>query len=261
MYLMIADEADQDGEKEFLVFAGVFFPSDNLRHIHNGVKALREQYGFSTSDVLKSATGTKPKNVTPRQHAEIKNGILDLAAVQGCKICCYVVPHAIAKGQDHVNRLKFGTNTLLIKFDQFLREQGKVAGIALFDETNDYKQSNYLRDVFAMGVPMHDGARRRLDNIIKIETTRVGHSHLNSVTDIVVGAFRFVVNEPDKDKVGAVLLKSLAKIMWGKKDQKGILDTRDRGLCIRPSKIKLDGYKADIAAFIERVEKYNQANS
>ena len=91
-----------------------------------------------------------------------------------------------------------------------------------------------------------------------IETTGVGHSHLNSVTDIVVGAFRFVVNESDKDKIGAVLLKLLAKIMWGKKNGKGQVQVRERGLIIRPQKINLDSYKADISALFSRLEKYSE---
>lgn len=258
MYLMIADEADQDGEKEFLVFAGVFFPGDKILKINNEVKALRQKYAFADTDVLKSSTGTKPKKLSPAKHAEIKNSVLELAAAHDCKICCYVIPHAIAKGQRHENRLKFGTNTLLIKFDQFLREQGNLAGVALFDHTNDYKQSHYLRETFELGLPFPNSPRKKLKNIVKIETTSVGHSHLNSVTDIVVGSFRFVVNEPDKDMVGAILLKSLAKIMWGKRDAKGILHVRDRGLCIRPNNIKLEGYQADIAAFVERIEKYDK---
>ncbi|MEP2028143.1 MAG: hypothetical protein ABJI96_05475 [Paracoccaceae bacterium] len=253
---MIADEADQDGAKEFLVFAGVFFPGEKMLQIHNEVGSLRNKYGFVDSDVLKSATGTRPKKMLPADHAEIKNSILELAAATNCKICCYIIPHAIAKGQNHENRLKFGTNTLLIKFDQFLRESGKLGGIALFDHTTDYNQSHYLREVFEQGLPFPDGVRKRLENVVKIETTSVGHSHLNSVTDIVVGSFRFVVNEPDKDKVGAVLMKSLAKIMWGKADNAGDFHVRELGLCIRPKNVKLDDYKADITAFVKRIERY-----
>ena len=240
MYLMIADEADQDGAKEFLVFAGVFFPAEQLLKISNSVAKLRRDFGFNETDVLKSAVGTKPKEVPAENHAKIKNAVLELAAETDCKICCYVVPHAIAKGQKHEDRLKFGTNTLLYKFDQFLNENGKAGGLALFDQTKDYKQSNYLREVFAEGLPFHDGKRVHLQNIVKIETTGVGHSHLNSVADIVVGSFRFVVNEPDKDKVGAVLLKLLAKIMWGQENENGRLAVRDRGLIIRPKTIRLD---------------------
>ena len=78
MYLMIADEADQDGAKEFLVFAGVFFPAEQLLKITNSVVNLRKKIGFSGTDMLKSSFGTKPKDVSPEDHAKIKNAVLKL---------------------------------------------------------------------------------------------------------------------------------------------------------------------------------------
>lgn len=139
MYLMYADEADQDGQKEFLVYAAVFFPCEKLLYLHNAAEELRTKYGFSNSDQLKSSTGSKPNQVARENHTLIKNDILRIAAEADCKACCYVVPHSIAKGQDHETKLKFGINTLLMKFDQFLRENGGVAGCAKFDRTTDFK--------------------------------------------------------------------------------------------------------------------------
>jgi hypothetical protein len=147
---MVADEADQDGSKQFLVFVGVFYKSDVVLKLHREIQKLRSKYGFSDNDDLKSnpSTSTKPKNVDRSAHSEIKNEVLKLAGEHGCKICCYVVPHAIAKGQDHRDRMKYGTNTLLLKFDQFLRENGGVGGMAFFDQTTDFKQLPYLGRCF-----------------------------------------------------------------------------------------------------------------
>lgn len=255
---MMADEADQDGQKQFLVFAGVFFPSDQTLKLHRGIEALRSKHGYADGDVLKSSPMTKPKTVTKEQHTAIKNDILELAAKHECKICCYVVPHAIAKGQSHEDRLKFGTNTLLLKFDQFLRENGGVGGIAYFDHTQDYHQEKYLSEVFELGMPWKGDKRKKLQNVVAIDDTGIGHSHLASMTDIIVGAFRFVANEPDKDKVGVILLKSLEKLMWGI-GEGDALNVQNRGICIRPSKIDHPEYKADISAFIDRLVSYSNA--
>lgn len=255
MHIMIADEADQDGEKDFLVFSAVFFPSDSLIKLHTGVAALRNQYNYHADDLLKSSTGSKPNQVSREQHAEIKNKVLELASKNCCKVCCYVIPNDIAAGQDLSNRMKFGTNTLLAKFDQFLVEAKSAAGIAYFDRSTDYKQDNYFKGVFRNGIPQGDGSDKPLRRIVAIDSTGIGHSHLISITDIVVGAFRFVVNEPDKDQVGAVLMRQIAKLMWGKSVE-GILHPRERGLCIRPRNIKAVKYQADVDALIRRIEVY-----
>lgn len=259
MYLMIADEADQDGSKQFLIYAGVFFPADQTLKLHSGIEKLRAKYGYIDGDKLKSSPVTKPSQISKENHKNIKNGVLDLAAQLGCKICCYVVPHAIAKGQTHENRLKFGSNTLLIKFDQFLKENGATPGLAFFDNTKDYNQGAYLKEAFELGLIWSDGSRRKLERVIGIDNTGIGHSHLASVTDIVVGAFRFVANEPDKDKVGKVLLKSLEKIMWGKLGSDGELNVSERGICIRPQKIEHLPYRADIEAFKDRLVGYSKS--
>jgi len=260
MYLMIADEADQDGSKEFLVFCAVFFPTDALLKIHLGVEALRSKYGYPPGTSLKSSPGSKPKEVTRENHASIKNDVLELASGTGCKACCYIVPHAIAKGQDNENRLKFGINTILIKFDQFLRECGGEAGIALFDRSQDFNQDAYFKEVFELGIPWSNASRKKLDRVLSIESTSNGHSHLNSITDIVVGAFRFVVNEPEKDIVGTKLLGLLSALMWGVVDKNGELNVRERGICIRPKSIDATQYEADVNALIARLEEYNSRN-
>jgi len=76
------------------------------------------------------------------------------------------------------------------------------------------------------------------------------------MTDIVVGAFRFVINEPDKDQVGSILFKQLAQLMWGKSKPKGVRNLRERGLCIRPKNIEHTDYEADINSFVERLVRY-----
>ncbi|HEV8035588.1 MAG TPA: hypothetical protein VGP75_12245 [Yoonia sp.] len=255
---MYADEADQDGSREFLVYAAVFFPADATLKLHKEVVRLRYKYGFKDGDLLKFSTGTKPKHVDRGDHTKLKNDILNLATDFGCQTCCYVVPHSIAKGQDNQTRLKFGINTLLLKFDQFLRESGKVAGTVRFDHTNDFKQMAYFEEVFQLGMDFQ-GKRKKLDHIVSIEQTSIGLSHLSSIADIVVGSFRFVINEPDKDQVGALLFKQLSKLMWGEKNKSGTKLVRERGLCIRPRTVEHSEYEADIAAFVDRLVKYQQA--
>ncbi len=251
---MTADEADQDGSKQFLIFAGVFYPAGELSKLHTKVAELRKNYGYEPQDLLKSSPGTKPDQVSRDGHKDIKNDILALAAETGCKVCCYVTPHAIAKNQTLEKKLQYGTNTLLIKFEQFLRENQCDAGMAFFDQTTDYSQDQYLKEVFDLGLEFPNGRRKKLERIVAIDSTSIGQSHLTSITDIVVGAFRFVANEPDKNVVGKILTQSLEKIMSGIMEG-NTLNASERGLCIRPKKIDHPDHQADIAAFRNRLEE------
>ena len=156
MYLMYADEADQDGSKEFLVYAAVFFPAEKVLELHNSLVKLRYKYGFKDADHLKFSTGTKPPHVSRDDHTNIKNDILDLAIQNSCQTCCYVIPHAIAKGRSHEDRLKFGINTLLMKFDQFLSENGCCAGSARFDHTTDFINFSISKKCFRLELIFKD---------------------------------------------------------------------------------------------------------
>lgn len=155
--------------------------------------------------------------------------------------------------------MKFATSTILIKFNQFLKENGNVGGAAFLDSTTDYKQLHFLKDAFRHGAQVKD-YRVELKNIVSFNDTSLDQSHLSTVSDIVTGAFRWAVNEPQKDLVGALLFNKLSKMCWGIKSPDGTLHVRDRGICIRPKKIKLREYEADVEELIERLEKYASAH-
>jgi Protein of unknown function (DUF3800) len=257
MYLMYADEADQDGSKEFLVYAGVFIPMKQVAKIHASIQHARNKHGFSDGDVLKFSASTAPKSVSKEAHAAIKSDILALAGSTECKTCCYVVPHAISKNQKLETKLKFAVNTLLVKFDQFLRENKEAGGVVCFDHSTDYKQVDYFKEIMEYGIAWGE-KRVKLERVAAIHQSRIGLSHLASLADIVVGSFRFAINEPDKDKVGASLIKQLETSMWGVMDKDGELNVAERGICVRPRDVKLDAHAADLLAFLKRLEDYSK---
>lgn len=257
MFLLYADEADQDGSKEYLVFVAVFVPADQALKIHQRIGQIRATYGFESDTAFKFSPGGLPKGISRETHTAAKNDVLEMAVEANCKTCCYIVPHDIAKGQTPENRLKFAVNTLLLKFDEFLAESGGVGGIVKFDRTTDYKQDAYLKTIFSDGITLSPTRPpKKLKYIVSVDSTQIGNSHFTSLIDIIVGSFRFVINEPDKDRIGSKLLKSLAKIMWGAVDKRGTLRVRDRGFCVRPKNVNHPGYKANIEATIARLNEY-----
>lgn len=254
-YFMIADEADQNLDKSYFVSAGVFIPTRNNLEIHERISEIRKRYGFRPEDDLKSSSGSKPVGVDREAHTEAKNAVLDLAAEYKCKACCYIVPSKVAKGQELKTRHEWSVNTLLGKFDSFLCQKDNRSGTAYFDHTTDFKQADHLKSSFA-GLIDGKYGKIKYKKITGVGTTQNGMSHLNSLTDIVIGSFRFVVNEQDKDKVGRILLTKLAKIMWHTRTSDGTISYRDFGFVVRPVTLWEQNSLADLNLLTKNLQCY-----
>ncbi len=250
---MFADEADQDGSKEFFVSAAVFIPSSSANLLHDRIVQIRDQCGFLDGDDFKFSVTTKPKHVSFEQHTIAKQATMEAASQFGCKVCLYLTPHAIAKGKSKGEMLQFSCNTLLSQFDLFLKTKGR--GIAFFDRLDEFNQFSYFKEVFQLGLDF-SATRRKLKQILVISPTSNNASHMSSITDIITGSFRWVINEPDKDKVGAILWKTLAPLMWFETGKNGEVIVHDRGFCLRPKNLKVQAYQANASATIARLNKY-----
>jgi hypothetical protein len=134
--------------------------------------------------------------------------------------------------------VRFGVNTLLVKFNQFLG-QGKDVGIAVMDRIPVKDQFKYLKDKFQLGVEFPDGGTQRLENIVGYATTCDGASHLASMADILLGSFRHCVNEPTKDIANAAIFPTLAQVMWHR-NEGGKRKFLDYGLTLRPETIRAE---------------------
>jgi hypothetical protein len=213
MYLMFGDEADaeQGRGQKFFVYGAVFIKT-YVKALHDGIEKMRDKFGYSATDSLKFHDC--PKQVTRDQHRDIKKEVVKLARRQGVVFCAYPILHEIAKGETHDNLVQFGANTLLGKFDQFLGGQDDV-GIVLFDRLPIKDPYGYLKKKFQVGLEL-DGQTRRLKNVVGFASTCDGASHLASVADILLGSFRYCVNEPDKDIANSAIFPTLARVMWCK---------------------------------------------
>lgn len=257
MYLMFADEADQDAtKKSFLVYGAIYVPTNQAYELCKKIGSQRKKYGFSETDTLKFSTGTIPESVTRDDHAALKSSVLSIAAEHEVSAACYVVFHDVAKNQDKETKLKWAINTLCVNFDRFLKRKNE-SGIAFFDRTTDFKQENYFKEIMAEGTPKYDGDRIPIRRVLGINSTQSGLSHLNSLCDIVVGSMRFVFNEPDKDVVGKLLFGQLANLLWGSKSSDGkTWYVLNQGIIFRPKEISVEAYRADREATLSMLKKY-----
>ena len=81
MFLLFGDEADSDrgrGQK-FFVYGAIFVPSDTLQGLHAAIEKARTGACLKNTDSLKFASRTKPKDMTPSVHRDLKREIMKLA--------------------------------------------------------------------------------------------------------------------------------------------------------------------------------------
>ena len=74
---------------------------------------------------------------------------------------------------------------------------------------------------------------------------------------MIVGSFRFVFNEPDKNIVGEKLFKQLALLIWSDVSKDGkTWFVLDKGLIFRPKTFTVTSYEADKNATVQRLVGY-----
>jgi hypothetical protein len=187
----------------------------------------------------------------------VKKEVVKLARKHDVVFCAYAILHAIAKAQDLV---PYGINTLLAKFNQFLTEREDV-GIALFDRPpGQYKNPyQHLTNTFQAGLKLEGRRSVALQNVIGYGITWDGASHLASMADILLGSFRYCVNEQGKDIASAAIFPTLARVMWHRKGRDGTRELREYGLTLRPAKITFEGYQQDYDDLVKRLRGYLKA--
>jgi hypothetical protein len=78
--------------------------------------------------------------------------------------------------------------------------------------------------------------------------------HMCSVADVLLGAFRYCVNEPDDEEAGKAMYPIIVGMMWNhERDGKTVL--HERGLVFRPMEKSLQ-YQAEYDALSERLLGY-----
>jgi hypothetical protein len=259
MYLMYGDEADPEegrGQKFFL-YGGIFIEHSKVWTAHLQIEELRKKAAFAPQDSLKFATSTRPEAVSAEAHRDIKSAVLALAQELGVIFCAYVFLHAIGRSQEQRDLIiEYGANTVLSRYNEFLTEKDEH-GIAKLDRMGK-NGFTYAKAKFQRGL-LFGNRDRRLDRIISIGFTCDGASHLASMADIILGSFRYCVNEPEKDKAGKAMLPKLVPLMWtGTK--RGKQYVRERGLNLRPKDVKFAGHQEEFEKLLNRLQGYLDGN-
>ena len=260
MYLMFGDEADhnQDDGKKFFMYGAIFVPTNTLASLHREIERARSDAGLTTTDSLKSSSRSRPATMSAQQHRELKQKVTALAKEVGnVRFCAYVILHALARNQSHDDLVLFGANTVLGKFNAFLNEN-KSYGYASLDNIPVKQPFVYLKEKFQVGLTFQGQPSVRLDKILGLSQASDGTSHLCSVADIMLGSFRYCVNEPDNEEAGKAMFPTLMNMMW-KRERNGKVDVNDCGLVLRPTSIQEAKHKAEYDTLTQRLQGYLDA--
>lgn len=235
MQLMITDETNKTPsyDAKFFAYGGLIFPIDHLHIIHEQMEIIRRDMGYKPGDELKFDSHSRPENVSFEKFTEAKKRVIDLCISLGCKFIVHIILHDIIKKQDPDEQVTKAADYVIGRFNKYLNEEVNDDGICIVDNLPNNTEFKYLIRKFSYGLEFYDGNNIRLDRIKLFASTRIGASHANSAMDIVLGCFRYAINNPKNVDAARDMLNNVSQMMWAL--EKG--DTRyvrDRGLIIRP---------------------------
>jgi hypothetical protein len=221
LYWFHIDETNttvKDGE--FFIVGGLVLNGQQIMQADLAIDAIRKIYGFQPTDPFKFTTHSKPQHVSRENFALAKEAAICLLEPLGIKMIVYVVLHDIAKNKSTHEATSMALNSLLAHFDLRFLEQHNSKGVVCIDRLDDKFAFKYLQDKHQGGVVFVDGHEQELERIMHYSMTSDGASHLSSLVDIALGAFRYCVNLSNKpDKVEKIevanrMLRPLSKALW-----------------------------------------------
>ena len=255
LYLLFTDETNQQPSQKskFFIYGGVFIPADKLEELHILIEQVRQNNGFLPGDEFKFDTRSRPKRVTREQLTIAKNAVLEGSAQLGVRFTACLVLHQIARKDSKEKLIRQGANTVLSAFHRFLEEKN-TTGICMMDRLPFGRDYQYLQEKFQRGLTFPDGHCQRLDRIPLFASTCQGASHGSSVIDIVLGAFRYCVNERARDIAPRAMFPVIIRMMWHRR--KGdTLYLREYGLLFRPKEVIVEDYELEYNELTEHFKR------
>ena len=252
MFLFLGDEtnATQSKQSRFFIYGGLILDAEKCADASAKMSAIRQKYDFSAEHEFKFDTRSRPSHLSISEFLSAKNEVLDLCQELGVRFMAYVVHHDIAADQG-LDTWLWALKTLLCQFDLFLQRE-KSHGMCLVDKfDNDF---TVLKGIHQKGVdPSFWGGRlqHHLENVWCYGTVSIGSTHITSMVDIVLGAFRYCVNEITKKTVPAQLYGKVRPLMLCEDGDPGKID--EWGLFLRPKEIKVASYKRDYDSLLEHL--------
>ncbi len=247
MHLLLTDETNQrpGRDAKFFILGGLIVPFEAIDMLHNRIETARTTAGYREQDELKFETNARPDHVSVQQATEAKRQVISAAQELGCKFIAHVIHHEIIRNQNLEQQVQWAADYVIGRFNYYLSTINDT-GICAVDNLPVRAQFRYLSDKFSLGLSLPDGSRTRLDRIRLLSATCANASHLSSAMDIVLGAFRYCLNNPRNQDAASEMMKSVVELMWHEKRGDDIFAV-GKGLIVRPEleNIRKQTYRRD----------------
>lgn len=194
MYLLYTDESNASPQDSgFFVYAGVAIPTDHAATLSQEIDTLRRAHGYGPLDVLKFDTVSRPTNISPDTHKQIKKDIMTIIPTHGVKLFVVFTLHEISVDLDKTRKMSI--SSICYHFDCFLNRI-RDSGLILIDRFQDSDLVNMLKERFLVGVcGLPYSETYRLTNVLGFHLASIGSSHFSSIADIVLGGLRYAINQ------------------------------------------------------------------
>jgi hypothetical protein len=255
MYVFLTDETNLEARDaiRFFTYGGLVVPMANLPALHSKIEGIRKAAGYGPTDRLKFETKARPKGVTVEAATTAKREVVAAAIECGCLFIACVVLHAIARNQGVEKTILFGANSVIAKFNTYLAQQ-KSHGIVAMDRLPKGSEFDYLSEKFTKGLALPKGEAQALDRIVMFSSTCINASHVSSVMDIVLGTWRYCINQPQNTAAAKAMMNELVRLIWHTK-QGDDIHAHELGLLFRPIDVKHPPYKAEYDALLKQINQ------
>lgn len=255
MRILLTDETNRQPSRDvkFFVYGGLVLTTEALSTLHDEIEDIRRTAGYRTGDELKFDTRSRPEYVTIEAATEAKRQVIERARQAGCVFIVHIILHDIIRNQDPDQQVQWAADYVIGSYNQYLSEENED-GICVVDNLPNRAEFRYLSEKFANGLTLDTGTYVSLDRIKLFASTCIGASHANSVMDIVLGAFRYCINNPRNPEAAREMFGSVARMMWGRRVGNTI-QVRGRGLILRPEieSIHVEQYRREYEELIEHL--------
>ncbi|SRR6266550_266292 len=258
MHFLFTDETNlpNDPTANFFAYGGLIIPPGKLTDLHGEIAQIRVAAGYRPEDQLKFQTSARPAHVSLDQCAKAKNDVVELCTRLGCRFIAYVVLHAIAKKRPIEEVITWGASHVIGKFNYFLSTV-PADGVVVLDRLPQASEYSLLTEKFTSGLTFPDGQQVTLDRIKLFASSCTNASHASSAMDIVLGSFRYCINQPKNVPAARKMMSNITKLIWCERNGDDLYPF-ERGLIFRPKDIKVEAYRKeydDLLAWINELLK------
>lgn len=262
MRILLADETNRTPTKggRFFVYGALILEVEHLRTVDAEVAKIRAEAGYLAGDDFKFDTRSRPAQVSIGEATRAKARVLALCKDLGAQFIVYVALHELIKSTPEDDQVLWAANTVISQYNRYLRDVAKDDGICVVDNLPVRRSWQYLAEKFTHGLDF-GGSYVRVDRVKLFAATCNNASHASSVMDIVLGSFRYCINDPKNREAASQMMADVVELMWHERKGEKIY-ALDRGLVLRPQldAIRVEKYRVEYLSLIDHVNSLLVAN-